>query len=100
MLESGLASLQSYNTIPASNNVNNANNPLNWYARNLTQPTASQEDPTRIPININPATKFVDFLRQTLETILVTSIDNYNTQVTTNKAASQLEAFATKILHE
>ena len=95
-----ITNLQSFNTIPASNNVNNANNPLNRYARNLTQPTASQEDPTRIAIDINPATKFIDFLRQTLETLLVTAIDNYNSQVTTNKAASQLEAFATEILHE
>ena len=49
---------------------------------------------------INPATKFVDFLRQTLENILVVSIDNCQNQVNTNKATSQLEAFKTELLHE
>ena len=81
-------------------NVSHPNNPLNRYARNLTQPTMSQNDPSRIPIDINPATKFVDFLRQTLENILVVSIDNCQNQVNTNKATSQLEAFKTELLHE
>ena len=42
----------------------------------------------------------MDFLRQTLEGVLVVSIDNYNNQVDTNKATSQLAAFQTEILHE
>ena len=81
-------------------NISNANNPLNRYARNLTQPTASQEDLSRTNVNIAPATKFLDFLRQTLEGLLVVSIDNYQNQVNTNKATSQLEAFHTELLHE
>ena len=85
---------------PQPANVSNANNPLNRYARNLSQPTATQDNPSPSSININPATKFVDFLRQTLEGILVVAIDNYKTQVNTNKATSQLEAFHTELLHE
>ena len=73
------------------------------YARTstqLTQPSASQEGSTRIAINVSSATTFIDYLRQTLESILVTSINNYNTQVKTNSANSQLEAFSTEVLHE
>ena len=91
--------LQSFTTTQPTN-VSNANNPLNRYARTLSQPTASQDNPSRIQVNVNPATKFMDFLRQTLEGVLVVSIDNYNNQVDTNKATSQLAAFQTEILHE
>ena len=99
--DNSILDLHSVNTLPPSSNVSNASNPRNPYARSLTQPTASQQEGTsRIQININPATKFIDYLRQTLEAVLVTSIDNYDTQVNTNKAASQLEAFTTELLHE
>ena len=89
-------------SLPAAslNNVSNTNNPLNRYARNLTQPSQSQEDSSRIAIDITPAANFIDYLRQTLETILVTSIDNYTNQVNTNTATSQLEALRTELLHE
>ena len=99
--DESIINLQSVNTSPPSSNVSNASNPRNPYARSLTQPTASQQEgPSRIQINITPATKFIYYLRQTLETVLVTSIDNYNTQVNTNKATFQLEVFTTELLHE
>ena len=97
--------LQSFTSAAPSNAVNNANHPRNPYARNLTQlsqmPTSQETNTnTRIPVDITSATTFIDFLRQTLEGILVTSIDNYNTQVNTNNVNSQLEAFSTEVLHE
>ena len=95
-----ILNLLSNNTIPTPTRISNANNPLNRYARSLSQSTTTQEDILRSQINIQPATEFVDYLRQTLETILVTAIDNYNFQVATNKATSQLEAFTTELLHE
>ena len=55
----------------------------------LSQPFASQDNSTRRGIDISSATKFIDFLRQTLESVLVTSINNYNTQVITNTTNSQ-----------
>ena len=97
-----IMNLQSFATVPPSN-VSNVNHPRNPYARTstqLTQPSNSQEGSTRIAINVSSATTFIDYLRQTLESILVTSIDNYNTQVKTNSATSQLEAFSTEVLHE
>ena len=99
--DNSIMNLYSVNTLqPSTNNTNNTT-VRNPYARSLTQPTASQqEEAAHIRVNINPATKFIDYLRQTLETVLVTSIDNYNTQVTTNKASFQLEAFMTELLHE
>ena len=94
--------IASFTTMTTSN-VSNANNPRNPYARNLTQlsqSSLSQNNPSRTITNTNPSANFIDSLRQTLESILVTSIDNYNTQVNTNMANSQLEAFSTEVLHE
>ena len=93
------------NLIPSGNilsppRVSNANHPLNPYARNLSQNNAPAEDPNQLPIDISEATNFMDYLRQTLEITLVTSLDQYSGQVTTNQATSQLAAFSTEILRE
>ena len=84
--------------------VSNASNPLNRYARNipnLSQTTNfSQDNRPNQSINIPEASSFIDYLRQTLESILIVPIDNYLNQVHTNKASSQLEAFSTEILYK
>ena len=80
--------------------VHNATNPNNPYARNLSQANALVENPEQLPIDVSEATTFLEHLRRTLEITLVTSLDQYRGQVTTNKATSQLEAFSTEVLHE
>ena len=91
------------NPPPTASQVSNANHPRNPYARplNLTQPGLSQDtNQVSHVINIPEAANFIDTLRQTLECILVIPMDNYQVQVHTNKAATQLEALSTEILYE
>ena len=93
------------NLFPSSNilsppHVHNANNPNNPYARNLSQHNNNTENPEQLPIDISEASTFIEHLRQTLETTLVTSLDQYSGQIFTNKATTQLHAFSTEVLHE
>ena len=60
----------------------------------------TQDNQPSNTIDIVEATSFIDYLRQTLECVLVIPLDNYLNQVHTNKASSQLEAFSTEILYE
>ena len=95
-----------YTSTVATNNsqISNASNPLNRYARNMTSPTqlnfTQDSQPNNVRINVSEASNFIDYLRQTLECVLVVPLENYLNQVHTNKASSQLEAFSTEILYE
>ena len=80
--------------------VSNTSNPRNPYVRQLSQPYLTQENTKQIQVTISEVPTFFDHLRTILEKTLVTSIDRYTEQVQANKAASQLEAFGTELLHE
>ena len=82
--------------LSTSNNVTNANDPNNPYARNRQL----SQDNTVLPSYLGEASRFIDSLRNTLEAILHTSFMQYENQVHTNKVASQLEAYSTEVLHE
>lgn len=74
-------------------NVDNLNNPYSQRAR-LSQ------DNTVIPSQLGDAAAFVDYLKNTFEMLLCTSLDNYIYQATTNKVAFQLEAYGSDVLFE
>ena len=82
------------------NYISNASNPRNPYARQLSQPSLTQENTEQTQVAISEVPTFFDHLRTILEKTLVTSINRYTEQVQANKAASQLEAFSTELLHE
>ena len=84
-------------TLSQNNRVTNSSDPRNPYA-NLSQ--VNQDNSTSLPSHLGDAIHFVDKLRATLETILCTTLDNFNNQVKSNKVASQLEAYSTEILCE
>ena len=85
----------------SQNYVSNASNPRNPYARQLSQLAATQENNESFQHTMSTVIPpFFDHLRSILEKTLVTSVDKYIDQVNANKAASQLEAFSTELLHE
>ena len=98
-----IQTLYTSNTATNNSQISNASNPLNRYARNMASPTQlnlTQDSQPNNTINVTEATNFIDYLRQTLECVLVVPLDNYLNQVHTNKASFQLEAFSTEILYE
>ena len=86
-------SIQNYNS---GGSVTNADNPNNPYS----QRTILSQNNTYLPSHLGEAVNFIDSLRNTLETVLLTSIDNYTNQVLSNKIASTLEAYGHEVLLE
>ena len=96
VLYSDLFNDNSITSISSVNQVINADNARNPYARNAT---LSQNN-SILPSHLGIAQQFIDSLRQTLEIVLCTSLDNFNSQVHSNKVASKLEAYSTEVLCE
>ena len=87
----------SINNFNSTGRVSFPNNPNNPYSQNAT---ISQQTNTILPSHLGEAINFIDNLRNTLEVIICTSIDNYVNQVNTNKVTSKLEAYGSEILLE
>ena len=80
--------------LSTSSGVTNANDPNNPYARNRQL----SQDNTVLPSYLGEASRFIDSLRSTMETILHTSFNQYENQVRSNQVASQLAAYSTEVL--